>query len=119
MISTHGSGANSVSRPAMSFASCRYATAATTCRTAVSSVVWARRTGTTAPHQMRTGTIRNLQIIAYLLLVMGVSVHARHLVHLHTALAGAHRLEADKMPGMHRSEEHTSELQSQSNLVCR
>src|SRR2546430_9056524 len=35
------------------------------------------------------------------------------------ALGGDARLSVVEYPRLHRSEEHTSELQSQSNLVCR
>src|SRR2546430_11533513 len=45
-----------------------------------------------------------------------------HRVHLDQAKSGAHAVDARDPSGQRagpRSEEHTSELQSQSNLVCR
>src|SRR5438270_7652096 len=39
--------------------------------------------------------------------------------HRHPDHAGGHELEILALAGVIRSEEHTSELQSQSNLVCR
>src|SRR2546427_1545203 len=54
--------------------------------------------------------------------VPGLLVLAALQVHLLLAMRAqrAHQaLRHDAAPGAHRSEEHTSELQSQSNLVCR
>src|SRR2546430_13230185 len=56
----------------------------------------------------------------------GFTVHPMYLVSLLRAAPGAGSGEfrpdgmyRDEVPGTDRSEEHTSELQSQSNLVCR
>src|SRR2546430_10240513 len=68
-------------------------------------------------------------LFPYTTLLRSVRQEDRVAAHLHGVLRGADarradplaRLEDDPVPGpvQERSEEHTSELQSQSNLVCR
>src|SRR5690606_42114524 len=46
--------------------------------------------------------------------------HGGHKAHAHpTVLLGHGHTEQTEFPGLARSEEHTSELQSRENLVCR
>src|SRR2546430_5817534 len=46
-------------------------------------------------------------------------VHFGRRRHHHTSRRGGSAVDDDPGRSLHRSEEHTSELQSQSNLVCR